>query len=54
VPLTDGSVATVPIFDVKALLIPFLNDPLRMHQENFAPNYDIFAGKAKSPTSTLD
>jgi hypothetical protein len=54
VPLTDGSVATVPIFDVKALLIAFLNDPLRMHQENFASNYDIFTGNVKSPTSTLD
>jgi hypothetical protein len=54
VPLTDGSVATVPIFDVKALVIAFLNDPLRMRQENFASNYDIFTGKAKLPTSTLD
>ncbi len=54
VALTDGYVATVPIFDVKALLIAFLNDPLRMHQENFASNHDIFTGKAKSPTSTLD
>jgi hypothetical protein len=54
VPLTDGSVATVPIFDVKALLIGFLNDPLRMRMENFASNYDIFTGKAKSPSSTLD
>jgi hypothetical protein len=54
VPLTDGSVATVPIFDVKGLLIAFLNDPLRMRQENFASNYDIFTGKAKLPTSTLD
>ncbi len=54
VPLTDGSVATVPIFDVKALLIAFLNDPVRMHQENFASNYDIFTGNAKLPTSTLD
>jgi hypothetical protein len=52
-PLTDGSVATVPIFDVKALLIAFLNDPLKMHQENFASNYDIFTGTAKLPTSTL-
>jgi hypothetical protein len=41
-------------FDVKALLIAFLNDPLRMRQENFASNYDIFTGKVKSPTSTLD
>jgi hypothetical protein len=54
VPLTDGSVATFPIFDVKALLVEFLNDPLRMRQENFASNYDIFTGKAKLPTSTLD
>ncbi len=53
-PLTDGSVATVPIFDVKALLIAFLNDPLRMRQENFASNYDIFTGKAKLPTLSLD
>ncbi len=53
-PLTDGSVATVPIFDVKALLIAFLNDPLRMHQENLESNYDIFKGKAKLPTLTLD
>jgi hypothetical protein len=30
VPLSDGSVTTVPIFDVKAQLIAFLNDPLRM------------------------
>jgi hypothetical protein len=54
VALTDGSNATVPIFDVKALLIEFLNVPLRMCQENFAPNYDIFTGKAKLPTLTLD
>jgi hypothetical protein len=54
VPLTDGSVATFPIFDVNALLIAFLNDPLRMHQENFASNYDIFTRKEKLPTSTLD
>ncbi len=50
VSLTDGSVATVPIFDIKALLITFLNDPLRMRQENFASNDDIFIGKAKLPT----
>jgi hypothetical protein len=53
VPLTNGSVATVPIFYVKALLIAFLNDPLRMCQENFTSNYDFFTGKAKLPTSSL-
>jgi hypothetical protein len=54
VPFTDGSVATAPIFDVKALLIAFLNNPLRMCQQNFASIYDIFTGNAKLPTSTLD
>jgi hypothetical protein len=54
VSLTDGSVATVPMFDVKALLSVFLNDSLRMRQEIFASNYDIFTGKAKLPTSILD
>jgi hypothetical protein len=36
VPLTDGSVATAPIFDVKAILIAFFNDQLQMNEENFA------------------
>jgi hypothetical protein len=35
VPLSDGSVATVPIFDVKAQLIAFLNDSLCMHKKKF-------------------
>ncbi len=47
-------IATGPIFDAKALLIPFLTDPLRMRRESFASNHDIFTGKAKLPTSTLD
>ena len=34
VPLSDRSVATVPIFDVKAQIIAFLNDPLQMREEN--------------------
>jgi hypothetical protein len=42
------------MFDVKAFLIAFLKDLLRMCQENFASNYDIFTGKAKLPTSILD
>jgi hypothetical protein len=47
VPLTDGSVATVPIFDSKAILIASFNNPLQMHEEKVAPNYNIFTGKAK-------
>ena len=54
VPLSDGSVASVPIFDVKAQLIAFLNDPLQMRKEKFASNYDIFTGKKKQASSTLD
>ena len=52
--LSNGTLATMTIFDVKALLIAFLNDPLKMREENFASNYDIFSGKAKSPRSTVD
>jgi hypothetical protein len=54
VPLSDGSVTTVPIFDVKTKLIAFLNDPLQMHNENFASNYNVFTGKKKQTSSTLD
>ncbi len=48
VPLSDGSVTTVPIFDVKAQIIAFLNDPLQMREEKFASNYDIFTGKKEA------
>jgi hypothetical protein len=54
VPLVDGSVATVPIFNVKPLLFSFLNDPLHMRKENFAPDYDIFTGRATSPITHID
>ncbi len=49
VQLSDGTKATVPIYDVKALLISFINDPRRMKTENFAPNYKIFSGKPMAP-----
>jgi hypothetical protein len=52
--LSNGTLATMIVFDVKALLLAFLNDPLKMKQENFASNYDIFTGKAKTPTSIVD
>ncbi len=47
-PLSDRLVATVPIFDVKAQLIAFLTNPLQMHKENFASNYDIFTEKKEA------
>ncbi len=54
VPLVDGAVATVPIFNVKSLLLSFLNDPLCMRKEIFAPDYDIFTGLATSPITHID
>ncbi len=36
VPLSGGTVATMTVFDVKALLIAFLNNPFKMREENFA------------------
>ena len=54
VPLSGGTVATMTVFDVKALLIAFLNNPYKMREENFAYNYDIFTGKTKTPQSRID
>ena len=54
VPLSGGTVATMTVFDVKALLIAFLNDPYKMREENFASNYDIFTGKTINPQSRID
>jgi hypothetical protein len=54
VALSDGSVATVPIFDVKETLLSFLNNPGRMHRENFAANYDQFTGKSTITNPPLD
>jgi hypothetical protein len=54
IPLADGSVATVPLINVKSLLLSFLNDPLHMRKENFAPGYDIFTGRATSPITHID
>ena len=54
VALSDGSVATVPIFDVKEILLSFLNDPGRMRKENLAPNYDPFTSKSTITNPPLD
>jgi hypothetical protein len=45
VALSDGSVATVPIFYEKEMLLSFLKDPVQMHRICFAANYDPFTGK---------
>ena len=54
VPLSGGTVATMTVFDVKALLISFLNNPYKMREENFASNYDIFTRITKNPQSRID
>ena len=54
VALSDGSVATVPIFDVKETLLLFLNDPGRMRRGNFAANYDPFTAKSAITNPPLD
>ena len=54
VPLSDGSVATVPIFDVKETLFAFLNNPGWMRVKNIAPNYDPFTGKSTIMNPLLD
>jgi hypothetical protein len=45
VALSDGSVATVPIFYVKEMLLLFLKDSAQMGRIFFAANYDPFTGK---------
>ncbi len=42
--LTDSSTVTVPVFDVKAVILFMLHDPKRMQFHHFAPGYDIFSG----------
>jgi hypothetical protein len=54
VALSDGSVATDLIFDVKESLLSFLNDPGWMHVENIAANYDPFTGKSTITNPPLD
>ena len=44
VTLTDSSVVSVSVFNVKAVILSMLNDPRRMQQKNFASGYDIFTG----------
>ncbi len=42
--LTDNTVATVPVFDEKTMILSLLQDPTLMRPENFAVGYDIFTG----------
>ena len=45
VTLSDSSVVSVPVFDVKAVILAMLHDTRKMQSTNFASGYDIFTGK---------
>jgi len=42
--LHDNSIATVPVFDMKTMILSILHDNTLMRQENFATGLDIFTG----------
>ena len=44
VTLHDGSIATVPVFDARAMIMDILSNSDLMKKENFAEGYDIFNG----------
>jgi hypothetical protein len=54
VKLTDSSVVSVPVFDVKTVILSILQDPKRMQQDNFACGYDLFTGCATEPITHLN
>ncbi len=54
VTLSDGSIATVPVFNVKAVLLSILHDPIKMQHHNFASGYDLFTGKSTIPVTHYD
>ena len=54
VTLSDKSVAVVPTFDVKTMLLSILNDKSKMKSENIASNYNLFTGKAINEMTHID
>ena len=44
VTLHDGSLATVPVFNIKAMILSILHDSTLMRPENFAEGLDVFTG----------
>ena len=42
--LSDDRMVTVPIFDMKSMLISMLTDPFLMSPKNFADGYDVMSG----------
>jgi hypothetical protein len=54
VQLSDQSIVSVPVFNVKSIILSMLQDPYRMKKENFAIGYDIFSGKSTQQITHLD
>ena len=44
VAMSDGTVATVPVFDAKDMILDILNNPTCMSQSNFAEGYNVLTG----------
>jgi hypothetical protein len=45
VKLSSGGVASVAVFNLKAMVMPLLTDERLMTEENFADGSNIFTGK---------
>jgi hypothetical protein len=44
--LSDGPITTVPVFNVKAILLSILHDPIKMQDHNIVNRYDLFTGES--------
>ena len=54
VQLMDTSVVSVPVFDLRTIILSILQDPIRMKPDNFARGYDIFTGQSTEPITHLN
>jgi len=53
VTLSDSSIVSVPVFNVKAIILSMLHDSRLMQPHNFASGYDIFSGKTTEDNNNL-
>ena len=51
VELTNGTMATVSVFDIEAMILSLLHDENLMSPENLAPGYDLHTGKRTAPNT---
>ncbi len=43
--LHDNTIATIPVFDTKHMIISLLTDPSLMNKKNFTEGYNVFSGE---------